>query len=224
MADILVLQHQDDAPAGLLGGVLASRAGTSVRTVRVDREALPDPRGAAAIAILGSDASAVGDGSAAWVAPEIAWTRAAAIAGVPVLGICFGAQVLASALGGRVHRMPVAQVGWIRTPSTDIQALPSGPWLAWHQDAVLPPPNARVLARDDFCVQAFTAGPHLAVQFHPEVTPAIVDGWIAADGRDLADRVYDADALRAATAEHAPAAAQAALRLFARWLRHAAPA
>jgi GMP synthase-like glutamine amidotransferase len=224
MADILVLQHQDDAPAGLLGGVLASRPGTTVRTLRVDAEALPDPRGAAAAVILGSDASAVGDGSAPWVAPEIAWTRAAAIAGVPVLGICFGAQVLASALGGRVHRMPTAQVGWIRTPSTDIQALPSGPWLAWHQDAVLPPPNARVLARDELCVQAFTAGPHLAVQFHPEVTPAILEGWIAADGRDLAERVYDADALRAATAEHAPAAAQAALRLFARWLRHAAPA
>jgi GMP synthase-like glutamine amidotransferase len=185
----------------------------------VDAEALPDPRGAAAIVVLGADASAVGEGSEPWVAPEIAWTRAAAIAGVPILGICFGAQVLARALGGRVHRMPAAQVGWIRTPSTDIQALPSGPWLSWHQDAVLPPPNARVLARDEHCVQAFAAGPHLAVQFHPEVTPAIVDAWIATDGRDLAERVYDPEALRAQTAEHAPAAAQAALRLFARWLR-----
>lgn len=223
MADLLVLQHQDDAPAGLLGGVLAARPGTTVRTVRVDLEALPDPAAATAVVVLGADASAVGAGSEGWVAPETAWVRRAALAGVPVLGICFGAQVLAAALGGRVHRMPAAQVGWIRTPSTDIQALPSGPWLAWHQDAVLPPPNARVLARDEHCVQAFAAGPHLAVQFHPEVTPAIVEGWIAADGRALADRAYDADALRAATAEHAPAAAQAALRLFARWLRRAAP-
>lgn len=221
MADLLVLQHQDDAPAGLLGGVLAARPDTTVHTVRVDAEALPagDAARPAAIVVLGADASAVGGGSEPWVAGEVAWLRRAALAGVPVLGICFGAQVLAGALGGRVHRMPAAQVGWVRTPSTDIQAVPSGPWLAWHEDAVLPPPNARVLARDELCVQAFTAGPHLAVQFHPEVTPAIVDGWIAADGRDLADRVYDPEALRAQTSEHAPAAAQAALRLFSRWLR-----
>ncbi|WP_354699329.1 hypothetical protein DSM112329_05042 [Paraconexibacter sp. AEG42_29] len=220
MADLLVLQHQDDAPAGLLGGLLAARFGAGVRTVRVDAEPLPSgddrPR---AVVVLGADASAVDGGSAAWVGTEIAWIRRAAVIGVPVLGVCFGMQVLSAALGGRVHRMPAPQVGWIRTPSIDIQALPSGPWLSWHEDAVLPPPNARVLARDEFCVQAFAAGPHLGVQFHPEVTPAIVDDWIAADGRDLAARVYDPDELRAQTAEHAPAAAQAALRLFSRWLR-----
>ncbi|UTI64952.1 type 1 glutamine amidotransferase [Paraconexibacter antarcticus] len=227
MADLLVLQHQDDAPAGLLGGVLATRGagagGFTVRTIRVDREALPDPRGAAGIVVLGADASAVGAGSEPWIAPEVSWVRQAAIAGVPVLGICFGAQVLAAALGGRVHRMPAPQVGWIRTPSIDIRVLPSGPWLAWHEDAVLPPPNARVLARDEVCVQAFAAGPHLAVQFHPEVTPAIVEGWITADGRELADRVYDPDTLRAETAAHAGESAPAALRLFARWLSGLAP-
>lgn len=223
-ADLLVLQHQDDAPAGLLAGVLAARADLTVRTARVDAEPLPGDPKPAAVVVLGADASAVGDGSEAWVLPEIAWVRRAALAGVPVLGICFGAQVLATALGGRVHRMPTPQVGWVRTPSTDIQALPSGPWLSWHEDAVLPPPNAKVLARDEFCVQAFVAGPHLAVQFHPEVTPAIVEGWIAADGRDLADRVYDPDALRAETAAHAPDAARAALRLFSRWLRVVPPA
>lgn len=219
MSDVLVLQHQDDAPAGLLGGVLQASGGRP-RSVRVDGEALPSAARARAVVVLGSDASAVGDGSAAWVGPEVAWLREVARAGVPILGVCFGAQVLAAALGGDVHRMPVPQVGWVSVPSVDIRVVPSGPWLAWHKDAVTPPAGARVLARDEVCVQAFAAGPHLGVQFHPEVTPAIVDGWIAADGRDLAERVYDPDALRAQTAAQGQRAAKDALRLFARWLSH----
>ncbi|MCW3015820.1 MAG: type 1 glutamine amidotransferase [Solirubrobacterales bacterium] len=222
MADVLVLQHQDDAPAGLLAGVLTASPSTVMRTVRVHAEALPSPDGARALVVLGSDASAVGAGSAPWVAGEVAWVRRAALAGVPVLGICFGAQVLAAALGGAVHRMPAPQVGWVSVPSVDIRTLPSGPWLSWHEDAVTPPPNARVLARDEVCVQAFAAGPHLGVQFHPEVTPPIVEGWIAADGRDLADRVYDPEQLREQSRAHAQRAAKDALRLFSRWLAFSA--
>lgn len=223
MPDVLVLQHQPDAPAGLLAGVLHAAPGTTPRTVEVADETLPDPAGERAVVILGSDASVVGGGSEPWIPAEIAFVRRAAEAGVPVLGICFGAQVLAAALGGDVHRLPAAQVGWVPAPSVDVRTVPSGPWLAWHEDAVTPPPGAKVLARDDVCVQAFAVGPHLGVQFHPEVTPAIVDGWIDADGRALADRVYDPDALRAQTREHAAAAAHHALRLFARWLAFSAP-
>jgi len=221
MPDLLVLQHQDDAPVGLLGGLLAARAaagGAAARTVRVDAGELPAPSAASRIVVLGADASAVGTGSQPWVAEEVLFLRRAAFAGVPILGICFGAQVLAAALGGGVHRLDAPQIGWISVPSTDPQALPDGPWLSWHEDAVTPPPRSRVVAQDDVGVQAFAAGPHLGVQFHPEVTPAIVDGWIDADGRDLADRVYAPDELRAATAENAPAAARNALRLFGRWL------
>lgn len=223
MPDVLILQHQDDAPAGLLAGVLGASESTAMRTVRVDAEALPPPDSARAIVVLGSDASVIGGGSAPWVAGEVAWIRRAALAGVPVLGICFGAQVLAAALGGDVHRMPAPQVGWEAVPSIDIRALPSGPWLSWHEDAVTPPPGARVLARDEVCVQAFAAGPHLGVQFHPEVTPSIVEGWIDADGRELADRVYDPEQLRRTTAAQAQRAAKDALRLFSRWLAFSVP-
>jgi len=218
MADLLVLQHQDDAPAGLLGGFLASRPDLTVRTLRVDAEELPAPTAADRIVVLGAEASAVGTGSEPWVAPELAFLRRAAISGVPVLGICFGAQVLAAALGGSVHRLDTPQIAWGEFATTNPQAVPGGPWLTWHEDGFVPPPRARVIAHDEVGVQAFAAGPHLAVQFHPEVTPDIVDGWMAAFGRDLADRVYDADALREATRRNAPLAARNALRLFARWL------
>lgn len=220
MRDVLVLQHQADAPPGLLADALDATGATS-RTVRVDAEPLPPVSAAAtatAIVVLGSDASAVGEGSAPWIPGEIAWLRDAVAAGAPVLGICFGAQVLAAALGGTVERMREPQIGWIEPRSEDPGALPGGPWFAWHEDAVTPPPGARVLARDDRCVQAFAAGPHLGVQFHPEVTPAIVEGWIDAYGRELASEVFDPDRLLEDTLRHAPAAAGAARRLFERWL------
>ncbi|WP_372790453.1 type 1 glutamine amidotransferase [Paraconexibacter sp.] len=223
MAELIVLQHRDDAPAGLLGAFLAARDGLTVRTVRVDRGELrslddattPAPE---RIVVLGADASAVGAGSRPWVGEEIALLRRAALRGVPILGICFGAQALATALGGGVHRLDRPQIGWSTVTTSDPQALPAGPWLSWHEDAVSPPPRAVVLAHDEVGVQAFGAGPHLAVQFHPEVTPAIVDGWIGAGGRALGERGDVPPDLRASTAEHAPGAARDALRLFARWL------
>ncbi len=223
VAEIFVLQHQDDAPAGLLGAFLAARADLDVRTVRVDADELPalgstadEP---ARIVVLGADASAVGTGSQGWVAEEVALLRRAALRGIPILGICFGAQTLSAALGGGVHRLERPQIGWSTMATSDPQALPAGPWLSWHEDAVTPPPRATVLAHDDVCVQAYAAGPHLAVQFHPEVTLPIVDGWIDADGRDLADRVYDPSALREASAEHAAGRGEeraAAVRAVAR--------
>ncbi|PTL60096.1 hypothetical protein C7Y72_10790 [Paraconexibacter algicola] len=217
--DLLLLQHQDDVPPGLLGGVLAAReaaGGPRVRTVRVDAEPLPSPTAGERIVVLGSYASAVGTGSQPWVADEVLFLRRAALAGVPILGICFGHQALAAALGGAVHRLDRPQVDWVTLASADPQAVPPGPWLAFHEDAVTPPPRARVLAQDAGGVQAFAAGPHLGVQFHPEATAEILDGWIAADRRD--PRPYDPDRVRAGFATHGPAAARAALRLFSRWL------
>ena len=55
--------------------------------------------------------------------------------------------------------------------------VPDGPWLAWHDDEVLAPPGADVLAANESGVQAYRAGHHTGIQFHPEVTPQIVAGW-----------------------------------------------
>jgi len=52
-----------------------------------------------------------------------------------------------------------------------------GPWLSWHDDELLPPPAAEVLAANASGVQAYRAGIHTGVQFHPEVTPEIVAAW-----------------------------------------------
>ena len=115
-----------------------------------------------------------------WIAEELAWLRAADPAGVPVLGICFGAQALCAALGGRVEAMASKEVGWFTVESADEDAVPAGPWLEFHNDRCLLPAGATVLARNDAAVQAFRIGRHLAVQFHPEVDGPQLKRWLDA--------------------------------------------
>jgi GMP synthase-like glutamine amidotransferase len=145
---------------------------------------------------------------------ELKLARAADAAGLPVLGICFGAQVLAAALGGSVHRLERPELGWVTVETADAEHVPAGPWLAWHEDGFTLPPLAYELAANAFGVQAFCLCRHLAVQFHPEVTPAIVRDWIADDHGHLDRAGTTRAALDAATAEHAATAAGAAERLF----------
>jgi GMP synthase-like glutamine amidotransferase len=167
----IVLQTQDDAPPGLLGE-WAARRGLELHTVRADREEFPEPRDYAFVVALGSGATARGEGPP-WVQTTIEWLRAADAAALPVLGICFGAQALAAALGGSVHRLDKPEVGWIMVDSRDPDRLPAGPWMAWHEDGFTLPPLAYELASNAFGVQAFCHGRHLAVQFHPRSRPRL---------------------------------------------------
>jgi GMP synthase-like glutamine amidotransferase len=204
-----VVQTQDDAPAGLVAEWAADR-GLGLAVVRVDRgEPLPEPRDTGFAVVLGSSAS-VAAADRSWIAGTIEWLRAADAAHLPVLGICFGAQALAASLGGRVHRLAEPEIGWVLVESHDPERIAGGPWLTWHEDGIELPPLAYELARNPFGVQAFCHCRHLAVQFHPEVTPRIVSDWARGDGPPELDRA----ALLADTAEHAGAAAEAATRLF----------
>ena len=140
-----MLQTQADAPAGLLEP-WAARRGLALEPVRVDRgEPLPDPRELSFAVALGSDASVIDHGRR-WIRHELEWLRAADGAGLPILGICFGAQALAAALGGCVHRLAKPELGWITVASNDSDRIPSGPWMAWHEDRFTLPPLAYELA------------------------------------------------------------------------------
>jgi GMP synthase-like glutamine amidotransferase len=209
----VILQTQADAPAGLLGEWARKREIT-LSVVRADEhDAYPDPRDPDFVVALGSGASAAGGGPE-WVEEEIEWLRAADAVALPVLGICFGAQALAAALGGCVHRLAKPELGWITVDTVDADRVPAGPWMAWHEDRFTLPPLAYELASNAFGVQAFCHCRHLAVQFHPEVTPAIVSDWTVDDHGDLERAGTTVEALRAATQRHAGAAARAADRLF----------
>jgi GMP synthase-like glutamine amidotransferase len=118
-----------------------------------------------------------------WVGTEIAAVRNALDAGVAVLGVCFGGQLLAAALGGSVSRSPAPELGWRDLDTDDTALVPDGPWFQWHFDRWTLPPGATEIARNAQASQAFTLGRSLALQFHPELDSALLAQWLA-DDRD----------------------------------------
>jgi GMP synthase-like glutamine amidotransferase len=176
-ARALVIQHEANAPAGLLGEWLRDR-GVDQDVLHIDAEPrVPDPSAYELVVTLGSEASAYDD-SVPWLGRELTLLSTAAAAEVPVLGICFGSQVLARALGGRPFRAPGAEIGWFSVETSDADLVPPGPWLQWHYDTFVPPPGAQLLARGAMGPQVFRTGRCAGVQFHPEVTVEIVESWI----------------------------------------------
>jgi GMP synthase-like glutamine amidotransferase len=179
---VLVLEHQDDDPAGLIGDWLDAR-GIVWRVVRPGDPEL-DPARAAAIISLGSSHSAYA-AEPAWIPRHRELVRGALAADIPVLGVCFGAQALALAGGGEVARAARPEVGWVLSESEQPEL--SGCWLSWHFDAITAPAAAVPLARSPHALQAFRLGRSLGVQFHPELTPEMW-GWWAGTEPEVAHR------------------------------------
>lgn len=117
-----------------------------------------------------------------WLLPEIELMREVHNAGIPIFGICFGGQLMARVLGGSVSRAPRAEVGWFEIESDEPSLIPSGPWFQYHWDRWVTPPNAREIARTSLGPQAFVLGRTLALQFHPEIDPYVLDLWLEMDG------------------------------------------
>ena len=159
-----------------------------------------DPRDYDLVVSLGSEKSAYDD-TVPWVGREVSLLRAAFDADVPVLGICFGSQILARALGGQALPSEHPEIGWVGIRSDDPGLVADGPWFQWHKDTFVPPPGAVLLADNAAGPQAFTIGRSLGVQFHPEVTIPIVGGWVSLGGDQLARHGVDPDRLMAETHE-----------------------
>src|SRR5262249_59480917 len=116
MPGLLVVEHEADAPAGLLGG-WAAAGGLAVSTVRLHAgDPLPLAGACDAAVVLGSEQTAYDD-AVPWLADELTFVDRLLAGEVPVLGICFGAQVLARVLGARLYRLAEPEIGWIPVPS-----------------------------------------------------------------------------------------------------------
>ena len=110
--------------------------------------------------------------AAAAIAAEIALVRRRVQQDRPLLGICFGGQMLSQALGGEVTRQDGAHIAW-ETPESDVEEL-RAPWVLLHNDAFTVPPGAELLAEADHAPIAFRHGRAWGVQFHPEVNAQIL--------------------------------------------------
>ena len=231
----LFIQHDHVSPAGPVGEGFARR-GYDVEeflVVPADRFHLPDvavefpdPATYDAIVPMGAPWSVYDEATiGAWVLEELTFLRRAHEAGVPVLGICFGGQALAAALGGSVERAAEAEVGWVTIESDDPGLVESGPWFEWHHDRWTPPPGAVSLARTSVSDQAFRIGRSLAVQFHPEITPSQLQAWIDNGGKDfLVAHAVDPAALVAETVRTADDAQTRTCRLVDNFLDQVATA
>jgi GMP synthase-like glutamine amidotransferase len=212
---ILVLEHEPTVPAAMLGDWARER-GHTLRTLEVPEiGSWPDPRDTDVLVSLGSDRS-VTDPAVPWLARELQLLRDAHDARVPVLGICFGAQALAKALGGEVQRAPQIALEWTTLESDEPELISPGPWLRWHEDILTVPPGARELARAGQVPLAFMHGTSIGLQFHPETDAALAHAWIEESQRELAERAIDEATLHRQIELAAPAAPARASQLFDR--------
>lgn len=149
--------------------------------------------------------------AAAAIAAETALVRRRVQQDKPLLGICFGGQMLSRALGGQVTRQEAAHIAW-ETPETDVDEL-RAPWVLLHNDAFTVPPGAELLAEADHAPIAFRHGRAWGVQFHPEVNAEILAQVFDDVGTPREVATPQVDALRARADEQRTDS----LRLFDRF-------
>jgi len=209
----LVLQHGDWGPPGVLGDWAKAR-GVPLKVHRTDLEPeMPALDGHTFVASLGSPNNP-DDTQIPEIVAELELLDEAVQRDLPVLGLCFGGQMLAKVLGGEIEHAPEPEFAWHRIETDDPDRVPEGPWLEWHYDRFTLPPGATELARTPIAVQAFAHGPHLGTQFHPEATIDIVREWANAERNQVRSGGVDGDALLDAGAHHAAGAVRAAYQLF----------
>jgi GMP synthase-like glutamine amidotransferase len=190
----LILQHEEPTPPGHVTEWLEGH-GAEMDVFRIDLdEPKADPEDYDLIVSLGSEFAAYDD-SHRFVTTEAELMRRAVDANMPILGLCFGGQMLARVLGGEVYRGSESEIGWLPVRTREPELVPAGPWFQWHFDVITAPPDATVVAETGLGTQAFVAGRSLGLQFHPEVTPEIMDEWVRAYRHELDAEGIDPDAL-----------------------------
>lgn len=214
MKPALMLQHGDWGPPALLGE-WAQAKGIPYLVHRVDLDhRLPDLDGQPFIASLGSDHSPL-NSDVEDVILELELVGRAVERGIPVLGLCYGGQVLSKVLGGQIEHALEPELGWHTVQSVAPDEISHGPWLQWHYDRFTLPPGAQELARSSRAVQAFRHGPHLGLQFHPESTIEIVKEWARLDFERLAQLgIEDGEALAESGRAEEERARRDAFQLF----------
>jgi GMP synthase-like glutamine amidotransferase len=209
----LILQHEEPTPPGHVIEWLQGHD-AEIEVLRIDLE---DPQVDAGsydmLVSLGSEFAAYDD-SREFVKREGRLMRGAVDANVPILGLCFGGQMLARVLGGEVYRGSESEIGWLPVRTRDPDLVPEGPWFQWHFDVITAPPGATVIAETDLGTQAFIAGRNLGLQFHPEVTPEIMDDWVRVYRHELDAEGVDPDALLEETNRRAHESKRTSWRLL----------
>jgi GMP synthase-like glutamine amidotransferase len=178
----LLIANAGDADAGFVGQRFEEYDFSFTHVVREYPNEWPAIDGIDLVVHLGSNWSVYWDDAARNVAAESELIREAHRRGIPLFGICFGAQIMAHALGGSAERAKKAEIGWHDVIATPTYKVLAGTWMQWHYDTFSAPAGAQVLALSDAGPQAMQIGRSFGTQFHPEANEAIVSRWIGGEG------------------------------------------
>ena len=189
---VLSVTHGPSVPGGVFEEVVTA-AGHDLERWTVSLGGGPPPSSCDAIMVFGGSMHPDEDESFEWLARETEFLRSVLASATPVIGVCLGAQMLARASGAWVGPAAAPEIGWHPVEltaegraDTVLGVLPqTAVVLQWHHYAFGMPDRGVELARSDVCSQAFRLGRAWGIQFHAEVTPAMVEAWASEDPDDL---------------------------------------
>ena len=170
-----------------------------------------------------------------WTQPVLALMRDAVGQGVPVIGHCLGGQMLARALGGKVSRNPVKEIGWnpVQVEGTPLAREWFGDDVSrfttfqWHGDTfTIPPGGERILTGAHCPNQAYVVdGRHLGLQCHVEMTAEMIASWIDSGSGEVranlaSPAVQPVEAIQEEMPAKLPELNRTAERLYRRWAKN----
>ncbi len=229
MKPVAIFRHSNTEGPGYFATFLDSRR-VPWRLVKVDAgEQVPaDPRGFSGLAFMGGPMSVNDD--LPWIPRVLGLVNKAVDADIPVLGHCLGGQLIAKALGGKVTRNAVKEIGWGAVAVED--NAPARDWFGatrefsgfhWHGETFTVPPKATKIAASPYCAnQAFALGKHLGMQCHVEMTPGLIRAWCKDWEKELVAKagpsVQTPEQMFERLDERVRSLNEIAVRLYERWI------
>jgi GMP synthase-like glutamine amidotransferase len=232
MKPVGIFRHSLTEGPGYFATYLEAR-GIPWRLVKVDEgEAVPaDASAFSGLVFMGGPMSVNDD--LPWIPKVLDLIRDGVAADVPVLGHCLGGQLMSKALGGKVGRNPVKEIGWGRVDVADDPVARAwfGPGLEsfesfhWHGETFTIPEGAvRIMGNRNCENQGFVIGKNLGMQCHVEMTEQLIESWCESGAGEIEESraspsVQSPAEMKARMREKIAAMRQVADRLYDRWIK-----